>query len=167
MDYLTIYYKNLSEQFQEQINILTKLLNESTNDMSNPRNIHNEIGSHILNLHVNKFPHKSGKKESFDDFEMKYDTHPDAPFTDPTKALEAMSPYIMQGNRDFQQHVRETLNINGGEYSHPDIDTLTDEHIGDFGAHIENLMNNKKPKNIQNPGDTDPNGKWEATDPRR
>jgi len=155
MDYLTQYYKNLTEQLQSKVNNLTIKLNEGIklkDDENHPRNIHNEIGSHILTLHVNKFPHVKKKssdpkavlRDSFRDFEMKYDSHPDAPFTDPTKALEAMAPHIMEGNPDFEQHVRETLDSPGGEYGHPDIDDLIDEHIGDFGANIENLM--KKPK---------------------
>ena len=155
MDYLTQYYKNLAEQLKYKLDNLTVQLNEETklkDDKNHPRNIHNEIGSHILNLHVNKFPHikknssdpKALRRDSFRDFEMKFDSHPDAPFTDPTKALEAMSPYIMQGNRDFEEHVRETLDTPGGEYGHPDIDTLTDEHIGDLGADIEKLMKKSK-----------------------
>ena len=152
MDYLTQYYKNLSEQLQYNLNNLTLQLNEEIklkDDENHPRNIHNEIGSHILNLHVNEFPHvfkgrdkKTSLKDSFRDFEMKFDSHPDAPFTDPTKALEAMSPYIMQGNRNFENHVKETQDSPGGRAPH--IDDLIDEHIGDFGVHIETLM--KKPK---------------------
>ena len=52
--------------------------------------------------------------------------------------------YKDYSNPDFEEHVRETLTTPGGEYGQPDIDDLIDEHIGDFGAHIETLM--KKPK---------------------
>lgn len=154
MDYLTQYYKNLSEQLKYKLNNLTVKLNEETklkDDENHPRNIHNEIGSHILTLHVNKFPHvfkgkdrKTSLRDSFRHFEMKFDTHPDAPFTDPTKALKAMAPHIMEGNPDFEQHVRETLTTPGGEYGQPHIDDLIDEHIGDLGADIENLMKKRK-----------------------
>lgn len=153
MDYLTQYYKNLSEQLQSKLNKLTLQLNEEItgDNETNPKNIHNEIGSHILTLHVNRFPHikkgidkKTSLRDSFRDFQMKFDSHPNAPFTDPTTALEAMSPHIMQGNSDFAEHVRETLDTPGGEYRHPSIDDLTDEHIGDLGAEIETLMKKNK-----------------------
>jgi hypothetical protein len=175
MNYLTQYYKNLAEQLKYKLENLTVQLNEEIklkDDKNHPRNIHNEIGSHILNLHVNEFPHikkgddqKLSLRDSFRDFEMKFDSHPDAPFTDPTKALEAMSPYIMQGNRDFEEHVRETLDTPGGRAT--PIDDLVYDHIGDFGAHIENLMKKSENSTPINPGSmrTGPQS-WQAFDPR-
>jgi hypothetical protein len=154
MDYLTQYYKNLAEQLKYKLENLTVQLNEKRsypswlkNDEDHPQNIHNEIGSRILELHVNKFPHinrgndrKLSLKDSFRDFEMKFDSHPDAPFTNPSTALEAMAPHIMFNNSDFEQHVRETLDTPGGEYGHPDIGTLTSEHIDDLSYTISDLM---------------------------
>lgn len=150
MHYLTNYYKNLSEQLQEKVNYLEKLLNESE---PNPRekswDRHFNIVDSIINHHVFKSQYKPPTKDitAVHDVTAKtikniLDKHPEAPFRNPRAAIQAIRQQVIDGSDEVSDRVmnREGKNIRNivdrGEYK--DVLQKTAE---DYSAELEDKIN--------------------------
>lgn len=104
MDYLTKYYKNLSEQLQEKVNNLQKLLNEDEDYKDilrarpHARGVKSPVATHdkIVDSIVNRYKGDSFKF-SGEQIRRILNNHPDAPFLDPEKAIETLQDQIDGG----------------------------------------------------------------------
>ncbi len=151
MHYLTNYYKNLSEQLQEKVNYLEKLLNESE---PNPREKswyrHYDIVDSIIRHHVFGSKYKPVTKDitAVQDVTAKtikniLDKHPEAPFRNPGPAIQAIRQHVIDGSDEVSDRVmnREGKNIRNivdrGEYK--DVLQKTAE---DYSAELEDKVNN-------------------------
>lgn len=109
MNYLTNYYKNLSEQLQEKVNHLEKLIKESESTYEpDTTGMHSKIVDSIVKHHTSAYPHKSvgtrakNVEASAAHIKEILNKHPEAPFTDPSKAIKAIHPHAIEGNYDLE-----------------------------------------------------------------
>lgn len=112
MNYLTNYYKNLSEQLQEKVNHLQKLLKESAPDpKAESWDRHGQIVDSIVKHHASKYPHKrvgdfaKNVKASAEHIKGVLDKHPEAPFRNPNEAIQAIHPHAIEGNYGLEERI--------------------------------------------------------------
>ena len=153
MDYLTKYYKNLSEQLQQRVNILENKLNKSgANFDAESWDIHKQIVDAINTHHASKYPHKNDSKtlkpsvdvSALHIKEILYN-HPDAPFTDPTKAIEAIHPHAIEGNFGLEERIydsRPEVAMGGDitELPQHQYEDLVQENEADYAEELENKV---------------------------
>lgn len=160
MNYLTNYYKNLSEQLQDRLNYLQKLLNENAEGISpfgveGTRAIHNRIVDSIVKHHASKYPHKravanfeTNVKESSDHIREILNNHKDAPFTDPLKAIRAIHGLTIEGNPSLESRLYDGDFIDrtrGGDVSElpqDEYEELTMENEGKYAEELHGKVVN-------------------------
>lgn len=159
MNYLTNYYKNLSEQLQEKVNHLQRLL-ESSDPADMAPELHGEIVRHVVNQHVKRFPHitskdtkggKYGKPDvaaSVEHATQTLNSHPEAPFKDPEHALKALEKSGAFDSNEFQNHI-EKLKGYGPAEDQKRISTegMKDDYIGDLAHGIREVMQDEAESN--------------------
>lgn len=135
MNYLTNYYKNLSEQLQERVNYLQKLLKEESG-MSDKLMLHKKIAMDIAKHHSSVAPHiarnlgssnydqelsrKNLEKELMDPFYLKN------PFTSHEDALMKMDG----------QYMPDVINVGkGNPHWNPKHDVVIE--IGTPSGHVD------------------------------
>jgi hypothetical protein len=147
MNYLTNYYKNLSEQLQEKVNHLQRLVETANltpdnfdgsdaNITGDTREVvagqqanevaletHGKIRDAIINLHAEKYPHmlrmgdESATSRSAAHIADLLDTHPSAPFTSAEAAVKAIAPKAIEGNYELERRIYEKRPEIGGDIS--------------------------------------------------
>jgi hypothetical protein len=153
MNYLTKYYKNLSEQLQQRVNILENKLNKSgVNFVTESWDVHGKIVDAIITHHASKYPHKKDSKTFKPSVEVSgqhikeiLNQHPNAPFTDPTKAIEAIHPHAIKGNMGLEDRLydKQPEVAMGGDMSElPDhqYEDLIEENEEDYAEELENKV---------------------------
>ena len=144
MDYLTKYYKNLSEQLQEKVNHLQKLLNENAPDATG---MHSKIVDSIVKHHASAYPHKrvgdhsKNIEASAAHIKEILNKHPEAPFTDPEKAIKAIHPHAIEANYDLEARIYDTRPdaAMGGDISElpqGEYEELTQENEEDYAEEL-------------------------------
>ena len=159
MNYLTNYYKNLSEQLQERVNHLQKLL-ESSDPVDMAPELHGEIVRHVVNQHVKRFPHITssdakggnyGKPDvaaSVEHATEVMNSHPEAPFSNPEQAFKALKKIGAFDSYEFQNHI-ENLKGYGPAEDQRRISTegMVDDYIGDLAHGIREVMQDEAESN--------------------
>jgi len=154
MNYLTQYYKNLSEQLQQRVNHLQRLIetaNLTPNNFDGPDadrtgstaevvagqrahelalQTHGKIKDALIKLHATKYPHLSDSPEgsavarSAAHIAHILDTHGSAPFTSAEAAVHAIAPQAIQGNYDLERRIYDTRDSGGDVLEDEDYDTF-------------------------------------------
>jgi hypothetical protein len=157
MNYLTNYYKNLSEQLQERVNHLQKLL-ESSEPVDMAPELHSEIVKHVVDQHVKNFPHiNSNKPETYGKPDISasvahaekfLNSHPEAPFSSPEQALKALHKSGAFESNAFMGHI-EDLKGQGPEEDQRRISTqgMVDDYISDLAHSIGEVMEDQAQRN--------------------
>jgi hypothetical protein len=112
MNYLTNYYKNLSEQLQDRVNLLQRMLKESEpNPHAEKMDRHQDIVDSIVK-HMSAYPHKQAMEKgethqsvSAEHIRQVLNSHPDAPFMNPGEAVEAIRPHAIEGNQSLEPRI--------------------------------------------------------------
>jgi hypothetical protein len=137
MDYLTNYYKNLSEQLQQRVNHLQKLV-ENANS-TDPMEMHGKIRDAIIKLHASKYPHKlrmgkeSAESRSAAHIADILNNHKSAPFTSAEAAVKAIAPHAIEGNYDLEARIYDRRPEIGGDISeHPDYESFVMDNEADY-----------------------------------
>jgi hypothetical protein len=133
MNYLTNYYKNLSEQLQEKVNHLQRILNENEGHASGT---HAAITDAIIQHLAQKYPHLNRKGEHSAEARSAahirdiLNAHKEAPFVDPARAVEAIAPHAIEGNYEL---TRGLSSEHGSDVmDRRDYDTLVMNNEADF-----------------------------------
>lgn len=149
MNYLTQYYKNLSEQLQERLNYLQKVLNENAEEAGGR---HNKIVDSIVTHHASKYPHKRGTanfeknvKASGEHIRELLNSHKDAPFTDPLKAIQAIQPHAIEGNYDLEARIYDrfpdrTMGGDASELPQGEYEELTMDNEADYAEELHDKI---------------------------
>lgn len=147
MDYLTNYYKNLSEQLQEKINKLNKLLSESAPDPNAEKwDRHKAIADSIVK-HMKEFPHETASYEeglkgtshaskSASHIYYVLNNHPEAPFMNPNEAIEAIHPHAIQGNYSLEERMYRTADHGGDISERDDYQKLIQKNENSFAEEL-------------------------------
>ena len=164
MNYLTKYYKNLSEQLQQRVIILENKLNKSgVNFVTESWDVHGQIVDAIITHHASNYPHKKDSKTFKPSVEVSakhikeiLNQHPNAPFTDPTKAIEAIHPHAIEGNFGLEERIydrRPEVAMGGDitELPQHQYEDLVQENEADYAedlkdkvmAHLQNKIEDK------------------------
>ncbi len=144
MNYLTNYYKNLSEQLQERVNYLQKLLNENIQDSTGT---HSKIVDSIVKHHTSAYPHKrvgdhsKSVEASAAHIKEILNKHPEAPFTDPEKAIKAIHPHAIEANYDLEARIYDaypdrTMGGDITELPQDEYEELTQENEEDYAEEL-------------------------------
>ena len=144
MNYLTNYYKNLSEQLQERVNYLQKLLNENVQDATG---MHSKIVDSIVKHHSSKYPHKrvgdrnKSVEASAAHIKEILNKHPEAPFTDPAKAIQAIHPHAIEANYDLEERIYDaypdrTMGGDITELPQGEYEELTQDNEEDYAEEL-------------------------------
>jgi hypothetical protein len=147
MNYLTNYYKNLSEQLQERVNVLEKMLKENVETPKhNPSDVHSTIVGEIITQHVSKFPHlrKQGTqvpdvKKSEEHIREILNKHPEAPFTSAEKAVEAIHSHAIEANPELEAANFEDAMETSMGADPTEFDWYDDHVMENEAEHAENL----------------------------
>lgn len=215
MNYLTQYYKNLSEQLQARVNHLQQILNEAypggmtpgrrevinraeTSDsreralkvralrararaadergaarerdlpfvalgqQHGPETVHNAIVDEIIAQHASRYPHikvKPGQpggnvEASAAHIRKILNSHPEAPFVSPHRAVEVIAPHAIEGNYDleiagFDNAMERSMGSDPTEYDWYDshVEENEREYAADLGYSVaEGLSGRLNPK---------------------
>jgi len=154
MNYLTQHYKNLSEQLQEKVNHLKRLVEtaDSTPDNFDGPDAGSQGSSaevaasaqamHDALVHTAALswgythPHLRGTKDRTPHQNSMYhiidtlNAHPSAPFKTAEDVVGAMRPFAIEGNSSLQDHTQEQMGLDSGFSGLMDRDDYED-HIMD------------------------------------
>ena len=145
MNYLTNYYKNLSEQLQERVNHLQAILKENAPDATG---MHSKIVDSIVKHHASAYPHKKSAADHSKNVEASaahikeiLNKHPEAPFTDPEKAIKAIHPHAIEGNYDleariYDEYPDQTMGGDITELPQAEYEELTMENEADYADEL-------------------------------
>jgi hypothetical protein len=163
MNYLTNYYKNLSEQLQERVNHLQKLLENSSMNPKAEReametavasmpDFHNKIVSHLSTTFGGQFPHIKGEKQkSIQDIAAKlHKAAGEGGFKTFDNAMTAMGK-IVHDSDSFRDHLETQAIEDPTKYGvHPDdimdvdMSDEVEDFIGDLAHNTLHTLHGKK-----------------------